>query len=308
MVVRDLGDGLGQGRDAGFPGILGLVLIGEAVAEDDGIVDGQGQLQNHGDRVGDEGDGTAQKVGAHVEHRRGAEGQQQHRHLGVGPGGQGQHHHDDDRRNDEDGAHLTGQVGGHIPAHLGINVAVLPCQGVLDALNGPDAHRVGGGSVKGHRVEGGGVFIMFFGVVKRYTVDAVHPFDGLLQGGRRVRRHIGYHDPGRAEGGKVIIHHRKTLAGLGVGRQIGGDVVFHFHPARCHNAEDQRQNVQQKEKIAFVHNKGGNFLHSAGFRLLFLQGVLPPFHRKTAPSRAVPLSYYRGCRQAIDTFGHLSNI
>ena len=63
----DLGDRLGEGRNTGLAGGQRLMLITEAVAEDDGVVDGQRQLQDNGDRVGDEADGAAQEVGAHVQ-------------------------------------------------------------------------------------------------------------------------------------------------------------------------------------------------------------------------------------------------
>ena len=38
-----------------------------AVAEDNGVIDGQGKLEHHGDGVGDEGNRVKEKVGAHVE-------------------------------------------------------------------------------------------------------------------------------------------------------------------------------------------------------------------------------------------------
>lgn len=149
----DLGDGLGQGRNAGFPGILGLVLVRKPVAEDDGIVDGQRQLKNHRHRIGDKGDFAAQEVGSHIQHRRRAEGQQQHRDFGVGAGGQGQHHHDDDRRNHQDGSHFIGQLRRHILPYFGVNVDILPRQGLPDSLYRRDAHIILGGAVEGHRIE-----------------------------------------------------------------------------------------------------------------------------------------------------------
>ena len=45
----DLGDCLGEGRNTGLAGGQRLMLIAEAVAEDNGVVDGQRQLQYDGD-------------------------------------------------------------------------------------------------------------------------------------------------------------------------------------------------------------------------------------------------------------------
>ena len=290
----DLGDGLGQRRDAGFPGILGFVLIGEAVAQNNGIVDGQGQLQNDRDRIGDEGDGAAQKVRSHIEHRRSAEGEQQNRHFGVGARGQRQHHHNNDGRNDQNGAHLTGQVRRHVLAHLGINVIVLAGQGILDAVHRLDAHIVGGCAVKGNGIQRRSPLVVVLGFVKLHTVNAVHPFDLLLQCGGGIRCDVGNHDPCRAEGGEVVIHHRQALAGFGIGRQVGGDVVFHLDPARCHDAENQSQNIQQKEQVAFVHNERRDLLHSAGFRLFIFQSKALLFDRKNSPLQSCLLILLQG--------------
>ena len=59
LLASDLDDRLFQGQ--------GLVFLLEVVAEDDGVVQRKGQLQNVRDRVGNERDGAQQEVGAHVE-------------------------------------------------------------------------------------------------------------------------------------------------------------------------------------------------------------------------------------------------
>ena len=121
----DLRDGLAQGGDAGVPGGAGLPLVGEAVAQDDGIVNGQRQLQHHGHGVGDEADGAQLEVGAHVQNGRHAEGDHQHRNLGVGAGGQGQHDDDDDHGYDQDDGHFPLQGGVFVVANVGVYAVVV---------------------------------------------------------------------------------------------------------------------------------------------------------------------------------------
>ena len=121
----DLRDGLAQGGDAGVPGGAGLPLVGEAVAQDDGVVNGQRQLQYHSHGVGDEADGAQLEVGAHVQNGRHAEGDHQHRDLGVGAGGQGKHDDDDDHRYDQNNGHFPLQGGVFVVADVGVYAVVV---------------------------------------------------------------------------------------------------------------------------------------------------------------------------------------
>ena len=113
------------------------MLIAEAVAEDNGVVDGQRQLQDDGDRVGDEADGAAQEVGAHVQQGGGAESHDQNRDLSVGAGGQCQHDNNDDGGDDDDDQHLALQIGRGIVADLRVDRGIVAAlQLVTDLLQG----------------------------------------------------------------------------------------------------------------------------------------------------------------------------
>ena len=236
-------DGLAQGNDAGLPGGLGLVLVGIAVAQNDGVVDGQRQLQNHRHRVGNKADFAQQKVGAHVQQGGGKEGEQQHRHLGVGAGGEQQHHHNDDCRHRHDDHHFAFQLGGIIHAHAGVHVQVIPCQRLADFLHGLHTHRVRFGAVKGHIKQGGRAGVVLSAVVKGHLGHAFDALDGGLQPQCGVVTHVGHHHPRTAVGDKVVVHDGQALPGLGGIRQIGGDVIFHLHPAAGNDAENQRKDI-----------------------------------------------------------------
>ena len=95
----NLRDGLAQCLNAGLTGRQMFPLLGEAVTQNDGVVDGQRQLQNHGHGVGDKGDFTHQEVGAHIQYGGCQEGQHQHRDFHISMGGEQQH------RNDDEGGH-----------------------------------------------------------------------------------------------------------------------------------------------------------------------------------------------------------
>ena len=107
-----------------------------------------------------------------------------------------------------------------------------------DLFHGGNAHIIGGGSVEGDIIEGGGVFIVIFGVVKFGTGDAVHSLYGFFQIFSFLIGNVGYHDSGRTVGDKLLVHDGKSLTGFRFLREIGGDVIFHIDPAGGENTED----------------------------------------------------------------------
>ena len=269
-------DGLAQGRHAGVPHTLGLVLIREAVAQNDGIVDGQRQLQNHRHRIRNKRNGAEDEVGALVQQGRRAESEHQHRHLCVRAGGQGQHQHDDDGGDGQNQTHLRSQIGGIVHAHRGIHIQVVAGKQVLHLMQRVDADVVHLFPVKGHGVQGRCILVVVGGVVKLHRIHTVHRLDLVHQRLGLGVSDVRDHHPGRAEGGKVVVHHRQALAGLSVLTQVGGDVILHIHPAHGHNGEDQRKHIQQKNQVPLVHNERGQLFHSISFGLFFVQ-ICHPF-------------------------------
>ena len=229
-------DGVAHRVDAGLAGVAGLALLGEPVEQDDGIVDGQCQLQHHRHRIGDEGDGAEPEVCAHIQQGGGGEGEDHHGQLGIGAGGDKQHQHDDDGGDGQDDRHLLGQGvrlghahrGGDIGiivaeegpdvlhGRLGRVVVLLPVKGDGDQGVGP-LHVVGD-VLRGVRLgivvlvrRGGGVVVPQLG--RGHAVDALD-LPGQVIGD--VICHMGHHDPRRAEGGHLVVHQSQALAGLGV--------------------------------------------------------------------------------------------
>ena len=202
------GDGRRQGGDAGAAVVVGVLPgLQEAVQQDDGIVDGQGQLEDHRHRVGDKGDLPQQEVGPHVQQGRRAEGEHQHRDLGVGMGRKAQHQDDDHHGHRQDDPHLLFQVRRLGRPHGGVHIGVVGLQQGSDLLHGLLAHRVVLFPVKGHGDEGVGPLEIFLDVLRGLFLPVLlaakggagharDPFKLFGQISGRVIGRVGHHHPG----------------------------------------------------------------------------------------------------------------
>lgn len=66
----------------------------------------------------------------------------------------------------------------------------------------------------------------------------------------------------------MLVHDVERLAGLGIGGEIGGQVVFHLHPAAGEDGEDQPDDDNKKDKVAFIDDEAGELEHKALAALL----------------------------------------
>ena len=130
---------------------------------------------------------------------------------------------------------------------------------------------------------------MVLGVVKGHPGNAVDVLDLVCQGLGIGRGDVCDHHSGRAVGDEVVVHHRQTLAGLRVIRQVGGDVVFHLYPVPGEQAEHQSDHIQQEKQVSLVYNEGSNLFHPA----VFFFSVLLICHRMFFPfQRAAKQAHY----------------
>jgi len=103
----DLHDGLAQGGNVRLSGVQTVVpLLHIAVAEDNGVIDGQGKLEHHGDGVGDEGNRVKEKVGAHVEDGGDHKHNEKDQDLQIALGGEQEYRYDDGGGNGQNDRHL----------------------------------------------------------------------------------------------------------------------------------------------------------------------------------------------------------
>ena len=234
----DLGDGLAQRHNDRLAQGQGAVLLLEAVAKDDGVVDGERQLQDARHGIGDERDLAHHEVRALIEHERDHKGQNQDRHLAVGLGGEEQHGDNDDGDIDHDDADLV--VDGLLlrVAEVGGDIEIVAGERVLDALERVETALVVLVVVKGDGEERADVVVVLVGLVERHALHALDILQLLLQIEGVGEREVGDHHARCAEGGELLVHDVERLVGLGIGGEIGGQVVFHLHPAAGEDGED----------------------------------------------------------------------
>ena len=262
-----LRDSLAEGGNHRVPGVHGDALLGVSVAEDYRIVDGERQLKNYRNGVGNEGDLAEQEVRAHVEQRRHAERSQQDGYLHIGVGGEEQHGDYDDQNDHDNDLHFGGDGFGSTAADRTAYVFVIRLELLLYCN-----HRVLGDLVVLLAVEGdgeqrGAVLVAVLVVLNGDGGDSV---DFLKLRGDLLRLFIGdvlKHYAAGAVGDELVVHQVKTHTGLRTVRQIAGDVVVHLRPARGYGTENPGDYVEQIERLALVNDKRSDFFYR---RLLFL--------------------------------------
>ena len=218
-AAGNFGDGLAQRGNSGLARLLIGLLLGEAVAEDDRIVDCQRQLQHQRDGVRDEGDFPHEEVCPHVQQRRCAEGQQQHRNLAVGAGGEKQHQNNDDKGDDVHKEHFAVDDRLQRVADLCVDVEIVHLQPLLDFIERSLACGVIVRPRKGHFKEPGESFIMLLAVVEFDLLHVLHAFDLLGDRKRLLEGDVAYNDLRRIIGDELLVHDIQSLPGFGVGRK-----------------------------------------------------------------------------------------
>ena len=227
----DLRNGLTERGNGRLARGLVFVLLHVPVAEDDGVVDGHGELEDDGDGVGDERYLPHHVVRAHVQQCRRAEGYQQHRNFGVGFRGEQQHDDDYERRDAVNDEQLAVDYRFEGVADLGVDVEVVDAEHVAQGVHGEDADLVIVFAVKGDGKERGGLVVMLRTVVKRDLLDAGHALDIGADLLRLLVAHVLDDDARGAEGRELIVHEFEADLRLGALRQVLGQAVADLHPA-----------------------------------------------------------------------------
>ena len=205
-----------------------LPFLGEPVAQNNGVVNGQSQLEHHGDGVGHKGNLPHQVVGAHVQERRRTEGQQKHGHLQISFGGEQQYAHDNAHRNQHDNFHFAGQRVLKARAHLAVDVEVAALQHGPDLVHSVLADLVLHLTLQGEGEQCGGIGVgigqnsrLVLRVVELHSGHPLHRLQRFLQLQSAVQRDVGHHDAGTGIGDEFVPHDGQALTGLGVRGQVG---------------------------------------------------------------------------------------
>ena len=271
------------------------------MAQDNRVVNGQGQLEHHRHRVRHKGDLTKDKIGALVQQRRQAKGHNQHWNLHVGVGGEQQHQQNDHHCDDHNHLHLCVQIGGSGVAHVTRDIDVVALQQVLYLLQPLQTNFVIGGALICNGKQGGSILVVVFGAVKLHRFHPRNGFRLLGQLLRLIESDVVHHDPAGTEGDKLRLHGRQALPGLGTVGQIAGQIVVDRHPSAGKHAENCHADVNEIKRFSFVHNEGRYALHWA---LLF--GIVRRLSPQTlhSPSKIVAitslLSFIKGNQRQVN--------
>ena len=257
----DLRDGLAQRDDDGLAQRQELVLLLEPVAEDDGVVDRQCQLQNTRDRIGDERNFAHQEVRALIQHQRDDERQNEHRHLTVGLGREEQHEYDDDGDIDHDDADLV--VDGLLlrVAEVCVHIEVIVPEQFLHRVERIETGLVILAVGKGDGVERGKVIVVSGGLIIVHALHALDLFDLRLERGGLLGCDVGDHDLGRAVGDELLVHDIQGLLRLGIGGQVIGQVALDLDPVAGKDGKNQQNDGEKKDQIPFVDDERRELFH-----------------------------------------------
>ena len=260
---KDLRNGGGQRllRRLADPKRLMLLLI--AVAEDDGVVHRERELQDDGHGIGDEGDRAEEEVRPEVDDGRDQEGQDHHGDLRVGAGGKEQDREHHEHHEDQHRGHLLGEKRGQTVTDAGIDGGIVARQQRLHGLQGLAAglrfRHVGEGQLK-ERVP---VLVVRLRVIVGNQDHVPDPGQGLRERFRLFLRDPVHHDLGRAVGDEFSLHDVQALVRLRLLGKVDRDVVLHLDPADGEDGKHDRREKQRAEKPSVFDNAAGDIFDSS---------------------------------------------
>ena len=263
---RDLGDGLAQRVDGGLARLFaGGALLGEAVAQDDGVIDRERQLQHQRDGIGDEGDLAHEEVRAHVQQRGRAEGQDQHRDLAVGARGDEQHQDDDHKGDDVHNDHLA--VDDHLQriTDLGVDIEVVHAEPFLNLVERGLAGGIVVRTLESHVKKTGELFVVPVGVLKLYLLDIFHALNLRGDAPGLVERDVAHDDLRRVVGDELPIHDIQAETRLGVGRKKMLEAVVRDNERAGIYAQCGERDENDHDQLAPIHDPARDRRHQMAF-------------------------------------------
>ena len=255
----------------------GLLLeaFGEAVDEEDGVVERAGQLQHAAGRVRDEAYLAEDEVAARVEHRRDAEPGEDYDGLRPVRGGERQDEPDEEHGYHGYEPHLGHGAGRRVRRGDGVARERARLARYL-AHGGHGVYPVLVGD--GERVERGAVLIIRLhralilrlerrehvrGVVQPgHGLHAGHRGEALLYLQRLRERDVPHHAARvRYAAGELRREHAERLGRGCVGREIVRDVVVHRHARLAHGRRNDQQREEREQLLRIAHDEGVEFSH-----------------------------------------------
>ena len=233
------------------------MLLFVAIAENDRIVHGQGQLQYDAHGVRHKGYGTKQKMGADIDDRRGHKGEDHHGDLGIGAGRKNQHGQHNDHHENQYHQHLLGNQARKAESYFAVDGGILIPQQRFDRIQGALADRRVCRIGKGHVDQRFVVPIVLSGFRKLSQGNTLKTGYFIGIGLRLIGGDVPDHHLGCGVGDEFLFHDGQSLPGLRILGQIERDIIFYLYPAGGDHREDQRCCKQPKDPVSVIYDKAG---------------------------------------------------
>ncbi len=249
------------------------MFLHKPVEQDDGVVNGQRQLQHRRHSVGHKGDLAKPEVGPRIQHNGYNKCHHENDDLHIGTGGKEKNQQDNDSSHSQDSLHILFQgrivilIHGCVEIHLVI-LQLLPYTG-----NGPLGQIRVLFLLKGQTIESAGILIIvsqLLIIVGSVLIPPVVKSDrgyaaDLLQGPGLLQSllicNAGHQHLGRTKGGKLLVHNIQPLPGLRGIRQIIRQLCVDLSPVQGGQTVDTRDGEQHHKGIPLVHHKGCKLHH-----------------------------------------------
>ena len=188
-----------------------LILI--AMGENDGVVDGERELQNNGNGIGDGGYLAQPEVCAHIEQRRNRKDDKKNDDLEIAARRKEQHRHDDHRRQRHDTDHLLRDLPKEVRADVRGGICIKACCERTDLVHRRNDVFIVACAVKGDREQRCGIHKMRWRIIKRHAGHMLECLNLLRSGTRTLIGRIGKHNVGACIRRELVLHDREPAAG-----------------------------------------------------------------------------------------------
>ena len=195
--------------------------------ENDGIVDGESELQYNGDGIGDGRDLPQPEVRAHIEQRRNAKDNEEYDDFKIAARCEKKNRHNDERGKRHNADHLLRDLAEEVCADVRGGICIKSGGQRPDVLHGSNNVLVAAVAVKRDREQRRRIHEMRRRIVKCDAGHMVQRLDLFNHGARPLIGCVRKHDVGAGIRRKFVFHNRKPAAGIRIGREERRNVVVH---------------------------------------------------------------------------------
>ena len=224
------------------------------MGENNGVVDGERELQNNGNGIGDGGYLAQPEVCAHIEQRRNRKDDKKNDDLEIAARRKEQHRHDDHRRQCHDANHLLRDLPKEVRTDVRGGICIKSCCERTDLVHRRNDVFIIACAVKGDREQRCGIHKMRRRIIKRHAGHVLERLDLLRSGTRALIGRIGKHNVGACIRRELVLHDCEPPAGIGIRRKKRGYIVIHMHAADGKRTVNARGQKRDHDDHALIHD------------------------------------------------------